>query len=174
MANEKNINARVIHKHDTETNWNKATGFIPKNAEIIVYDADDNYPYPRFKIGDGVKNVIELPFVVENIIERFLETNRINSAKPTTISLIGNNWTATETEGIYIQDITEQISDKITEYSKIDLQPTPEQLIAFHKKDVTFTTVNDDGTVYVYAIGTKPKEDYYDIQITIMEVSING
>lgn len=61
MAN-KNINTRIIHKHDTETNWNKATNFIPMKGEIIVYDIDDTYNYERFKIGDGSTNVISLPF----------------------------------------------------------------------------------------------------------------
>ena len=32
MATEKNINARVILKHDTEANWNSATNFIPKKG----------------------------------------------------------------------------------------------------------------------------------------------
>ena len=172
MANEKNISARIIHKHDTEENWNKASGFIPKKAEIIVYDPDNTCPYPRFKIGDGIDNVIELPFVVENIIEKFLESNRINSTKPaTTISLLCNNWEDTETGGVYIQNITDQLVGKITEYSKIDLQPTPEQLKIFYTKDITFTTVNDNGLVYVYAIGVKPTQDY-DVQITITEVTL--
>ena len=30
MAIEKNINSRIIHKHDIEANWNRATTFIPK------------------------------------------------------------------------------------------------------------------------------------------------
>ena len=169
---EKNISARIIHKHDIEKNWNKAYGFIPKKAEIIVYDADESYPYPRFKIGDGTNNIIDLPFVVENIIERFLEANRVNSPKPTTISLLGSNWINTETEGIYTQDITEQLIGKVTVNSKIDLQPTPEQLKMFHEKDVTFTTVNEDGVIYVYAIGIKPIQDYDNIQVTITEVTI--
>ena len=61
MAN-KNINARIIHKHDTETNWNKAINFIPMKGEIIVYDIDDTYNYERFKIGDGITNVNNLSF----------------------------------------------------------------------------------------------------------------
>ena len=60
---EKNINARIIHKHDTEANWNLATNFTPKQGEIIVYDVDATHAYERFKIGDGVTNVISLPFV---------------------------------------------------------------------------------------------------------------
>lgn len=76
---EKNINSRIIHKHDLEANWIKATNFIPKQGEIIIYDCeiDDNgntltlpanrttpYTYPRFKIGDGIKNVNDLSFSV--------------------------------------------------------------------------------------------------------------
>lgn len=60
---EKNIKARVIHKHDTEANWNLATNFTPKQGEIIVYDVNDTHAYERFKIGDGVTNVTSLPFV---------------------------------------------------------------------------------------------------------------
>lgn len=62
---EKNLKARIVHKHDTEVNWLKATTFIPKQGEIIVYDIDDNYSYERFKIGDGVQNVNALPFCIQ-------------------------------------------------------------------------------------------------------------
>ena len=64
---ERNLNTRIVNKHDTETNWNKATNFIPKQGEIIVYDADSTYSYPRIKIGDGKTNVISLPFLITAI-----------------------------------------------------------------------------------------------------------
>ena len=63
---EKMINARVMLKHDTEENWRKATGFIPKLSEPIVYDEDAQHPYKRFKIGDGETNVNALPFSIMN------------------------------------------------------------------------------------------------------------
>ena len=59
---EKNLNARIVHKHDIEANWLKATSFIPKQGEIIVYDIDANYNHERLKIGDGETNVNDLPF----------------------------------------------------------------------------------------------------------------
>lgn len=62
MATQKRLNARIIPKHDIEANWNKAINFIPLKGEIIVYDADENYSYPRIKHGDGVTKVIDLPF----------------------------------------------------------------------------------------------------------------
>ena len=59
---EKTLNTRIIHKHDTAEHWESATNFIPKQGEIVVYDIDENYSYERFKIGDGITNVNNLPF----------------------------------------------------------------------------------------------------------------
>ena len=60
---DKELKTRIYHKHDTEANWNKATNFIPKAGEIIIYDADQNYSYPRIKIGDGLTAIINLKFI---------------------------------------------------------------------------------------------------------------
>lgn len=59
---EKTFNSRIVHKHDTEANWLKATSFTPKQGEIIIYDVDASYSYERIKIGDGTRNVNDLPF----------------------------------------------------------------------------------------------------------------
>ncbi len=66
---QKTLNTRIQHKHDTEANWKKATNFIPLQGEIIVYDADDYNSNQRFKIGDGVTVVSNLPFAVRPIKE---------------------------------------------------------------------------------------------------------
>ena len=71
---EKHLNSRIQHKHDTEANWNKATNFIPKQAEIIVYDVDDNYFYERIKIGDGVTPVTNLPFYLIEEVSDLIES----------------------------------------------------------------------------------------------------
>ena len=65
MSVEKNMNARIQHKHDIEANWNKALNFIPKIGEIIVYDIDENYNYSRFKIGDGIRAINDLEFLLD-------------------------------------------------------------------------------------------------------------
>ena len=69
MATEKKINSRIQQKHDVAANWAKATNFIPKKGEIIIYDAEYNAngeetQAVRFKIGDGSKTVNNLPFAV--------------------------------------------------------------------------------------------------------------
>ena len=86
MSIEKNMNARIQHKHDIEANWNKALNFIPKIGEIIVYDIDDNYNYSRFKIGDGVRTINDLEFLLDtqyilhnsNILSQLLEQYILN------------------------------------------------------------------------------------------------
>lgn len=56
------IKGRYVQKHDIEANWAKAVNFTPLQGEIIVYDVDENNSYERFKIGDGITNVNNLPF----------------------------------------------------------------------------------------------------------------
>ena len=59
----------------------------------------------------------------------------------------------------------------VTSHTKIDLQPSVEQLETFHEKDLAFTTENNGGVVTVYAVGDKPRNDY-TIQITMTEVEV--
>lgn len=137
---------------------------VPLEGELVLeYDNG----IPRLKIGDGFHKFSELPYMS---IDSFVVPT------PTKITLYGgNNWQPVEGyDGRYIQDITNQLTGKITVNSKIDLQPTPEQLYDFQTKDVTFTTVNEDGNVRVCAIGTRPLNTYKDIQVTITEVVENG
>lgn len=60
---QKNINARFQNKHDVEANWLNLTNFIPLQGEFIIYDPDENYSYPRVKVGDGVLDINTLPFI---------------------------------------------------------------------------------------------------------------
>ncbi len=68
---DKILTARTIQMHDVEENWNKAVSFIPKRGEIIVYDPDSLHQFTRFKIGNGITPVGELPFIVEKNIRDF-------------------------------------------------------------------------------------------------------
>ena len=101
--------------------------------------------------------------------------------KPITITLNGGLKTEENPDGWieasddrFVQEITAQLTGKITPNSMIDLQPTPAMLAQFHSKDVAFNTVNEDGRIYVYAIGTMPQNTYENLQITITEVTTNG
>lgn len=63
MAN-KTFQGRIVQKHDTKANWDKATNFVPLKGEIIVYD-DLN----KIKIGDGTTKVGSLAFVNDDYTE---------------------------------------------------------------------------------------------------------
>lgn len=56
-------NIRQVQNHGKERDWKKNKRFIPLNGEIIVYDKDEVYNYPRIKIGDGVTPLNRLPFI---------------------------------------------------------------------------------------------------------------
>ena len=63
MSNEKTLKTRIIHKHETEADWQRSS-FVPKQAELIIYDTDENHSKPRIKIGDGSEKTInDLPFI---------------------------------------------------------------------------------------------------------------
>ena len=53
--------SNAIVKVDTEENWKKAINYIPDSFTIIVYSYENESP--RVKIGDGVHNVNDLPFL---------------------------------------------------------------------------------------------------------------
>ena len=84
----------------------------------------------------------------------------------TEITLLASEWKGENNLHSQVVSI-----DGITEYSKVDLQPSIEQLAIFHEKDITFVTENEDGVVTVFVIGVKPTIDY-TIQATITEVKI--
>lgn len=73
---EKILNTRIVHKHDTAENWAKATNFIPKQGELIIYDIDNTYTYERFKIGDGKTLVNNLPFA-DDSVKLWVQNNRV-------------------------------------------------------------------------------------------------
>lgn len=82
------INTRIQSKHDTTENWNKASGFIPKAGEIIIYDdyeiktqpveiqgevVNETIWIPNIKVGTGNAYVQDLPFVDETVRDILLE-----------------------------------------------------------------------------------------------------
>lgn len=78
------INTRVKNKHDTEANWSKSN-LVPLNGEIIIFEADDNTPYPRFKVGDGETKINNLPFIDSDYVKQdelgnYVTTDNVNQS----------------------------------------------------------------------------------------------
>jgi hypothetical protein len=59
---DKMINVRIQNKHDSATNWELHSSFIPKAGEMIIYDG----PVPNIKIGDGTSTIANLNFIDHN------------------------------------------------------------------------------------------------------------
>ena len=101
-------------------------------------------------------------------IEKIVEAVLAKANKITSVTLYANQWEGAASP--YSQTVT--ISG-VTENSKIDLNPTVEQLDIFHSKDIAFVVGNNNGIITVYCIGQKPTQDY-TMQATITEVVIDG
>lgn len=95
--------------------------------------------------------------------------DQIDNMKPPAriaeINLLADKWKGENNLYSQIVDVP-----GVTEYSKVDITPSAEQLAVFHDKDLAFVTENDNGVVTVYVIGQKPANDY-TLQVTITEVS---
>lgn len=87
------------------------------------------------------------------------------SDKISTISLPASGWT--EATNVYSQVVA---VTGATANSKVDIYPTPEQLIELQSAGIALVAVNEDGVVTVYALNNKPTSDY-SIQVTLTELS---
>ena len=103
----------------------------------------------------------------EGTVEEWLATLGGGSSKLSSVTILASEWEDVA-ESLYSQVVN---IEGTTEYSKVDLLPSVEQLAIFHNKDVTFVTENEDGIVTVYAIGEKPLLDY-TMQVQITEVTV--
>lgn len=117
--------------------------------------------YQKQNFTDGsVLTAAQLNHMEEGIAKAH-ETAPIRLAN---VTLLASAWAGTDNLHSQVVAI-----DGITEYSKVDLLPSIEQLAIFFNKNVSFVTENEDGVVTVYAIGDKPTLDY-TMQAQVTEV----
>ena len=111
---------------------------------------------------------MEVEYVMDakKYIDSMIGSSGAAPTKLTNITLLASAWKGSDS--LYSQVVS---IDGITEYSKVDLLPSVEQLAIFHNKDVAFITENEDGVVTVYAIGDKPTQNY-TMQVSITEVAV--
>lgn len=143
---------------------------MPLEGELVLeYDNG----IPRLKIGDGVNEFSSLPYMS---VDSFIIAQ--TGTKTVTVTLLAANWSeCTDDEGNTIEDswcqVVLQGSEDITVNSKVDLQPSTNQLAIFHEKDLAFVAENEDGVVTVFCVGQKPTHDY-TVQATVTEVVPNA
>ena len=156
MAIEKQMGSRVLLKNDIEANWMKAVNFIPKLGEAIIYNAelDGQEPiidgiairqpikYPRVKIGDGITNVNDLPFMASDSVDFFVQNEEPENAPENTVwidldedsgnEIIQSDWDITdEADPAYIKNkpeiITKEYVDEAISNASIEVDSTLSQ-----------------------------------------------
>lgn len=133
--------------------------YKPLEGELVLeYDNG----IPRLKIGDGIHKFSELEYMS---VDSFI------LPKPISVTLYADRWQQAADKRYY--QIVEVTNATITPKSKVDLQPSSEQLSIFHEKDLTFVTENENGVISVFCVGQTPTNDY-TIQATVTEVVIDG
>lgn len=151
-------------RRGTKEDWaeyqaNNPEDSMPRAGELVI-EYDNNTP--RLKIGDGVTPYDKLPY---------LSADSFVLPTPSYVTLYANKWVQADDKRYY-QKVTVS-NATITPNSKVDLQPSSEQLTVFHEKDLAFVAENEDGVVSVFCVGQTPTNDY-TIQATVMEVAANG
>ena len=143
--------------------YEKIPYHIPPLEGELVLEYDNGVP--RLKIGNGKDEFSALPYMS---VDSFILPT------PASITLFPGEWSPVldennqPIENRYYQPVTVK-NAVITPNSKIDLQPTPEQLAVFAHKDVTFTAINRGGNVRVCVVGQQPTQEY-TMQVTVTEV----
>lgn len=100
------------------------------NGEIIIQEYSDILEEWRQKLFDKLESIVS-------------------------ISLLAENWIPSSDKSYYTQDVT--ISG-VMPTSKIDLQPTSEQMMMLINRGIIMFVSNDNGNVMVYSMKEKPSE----------------
>ena len=120
---DKTIKTRIQLKYDTEENWNKSvleadggtktttgSSFIPKKGEVILYSTDGTHPFSRLKVGDGITNVVQLPFLGI----RFQDIGDKDNIKTKQTAVTDPNVAAGATSNSFINTISQDANGEIT------------------------------------------------------------
>jgi hypothetical protein len=100
-----NYTDRLVAKHYTGQVWrDNYADYVPDVGEIIVYDSDPPFNCPRFKIGDGIFPVAELPFITNRNNVSFVSEDSYILTKrgARKYSLAAEGWY----DGDFVSDLT--------------------------------------------------------------------
>ena len=93
-------------------------------------------------------------------------SENISAPKLTSVTMLANAWEGSN--DIYSQIVT---CNGVGTNSKLDLQPTPEQIVQLQNDEISLMAANTDGVVTIFAIGSAPTFDI-TTNVLITEVTI--
>lgn len=174
---EKNINARVQHKHDVEANWLKASSFVPKQGEIVVYDVDSTHTYERIKIGDGTTVVGSLPFVNDEIRQALTSgTTKVSKAETADRATTADSATNAQTAQTAVSAQTADSATKATQDGNgkviADTYETKENVAAKIEQALLDSQADWDQTDSSAANFIKNKPDEDDAFALLLEMNL--
>lgn len=157
----------VQHRRGTAQEWADKNYEIPREGEIVI-EIDYVNSLHKLKIGDGIHAYAELNYLQagDDIV-----TQVLTKALPRVVTVIldVDKWAKNEnSSACYSQTV---VLDKITKYSRLDLQPDTDMLTEFKALGVSFVTENQNGTLWVHSVGAKPTTTYI-MQATIVETEV--
>lgn len=166
-----NYKQRTQHLRGTLSEWNSIdNNIIPLEGEIVI-EIDEEKSLHKLKIGDGIHPYSELAYLKagDEIISQVLP-------RVVRITLEASNWiNDPDRSGKYCQYID---LDNITPQSRLDLQPSIDQVDEFKRLGIVFTTenhnTNENNTNQIKICSNiKPTTDYL-IQASIVETNIEN
>jgi hypothetical protein len=141
----------------------------PLDGELVVefeYNPTTGKKTPRFKLGydDNIFANLE-----------YISPDSFILPKPAQITLKKNNWTKDVADNRWYQEVT-VVNATITSNTKVDLQPSAEDLCTFSTRGFAFVAENVNGVVNVYCIGNVPTDEtdpdgVYNIPVTVTNVT---
>jgi hypothetical protein len=157
----------VQHRRGTAQEWADKSYEIPREGEIVI-EIDYVNSLHKLKIGDGIHAYAELNYLQagDDIVTQIL-----TKALPRVVTIIldVNKWAKNENSSACYSQVV--VLDKITKYSRLDLQPDTDMLTEFKTLGVSFVTENQGGTLWVHSVGAKPTTTYI-MQATIVETEV--
>lgn len=166
---EKRLNVRIINKHDSAENWQKATGFIPEKGELIIYDIDGNYSYERFKIGDGVKNVNALPFADDALkTELVAQINAVDDKVDEVNVLVGDKKVSVQIDSAVkpLEAAIDTKADAIHMHDWSDMGETIKETQIISNTEIT--GISHSG-IYLYNLDSNLFPEKFDLVLVVFD-----
>ena len=116
----KQVKGKVLAKHETEAVWDESNygagvAYAPELGEKVIYDPDDQHPYPRVKYGDGINIVKYLPFSIDPYAVAFgYEQNLSEKEKARARANLGMEYINEELQNLQ-EAFTEQVGQLRTD-----------------------------------------------------------